>query len=92
MNILDVIVQYLESRGYVLGPAFNPGCFFFAGSGGSKNKIVFLASNGKSIVILRSKEPTVVIVYRGWADDQVSSLIDLSHPNSLDDLGELLDG
>lgn len=91
MNILDLVSQYLESRGFVCGPAFNPGCFFYVDRRGVKNKICLYRKDGKPINIMRTKEPTVILVYRGWTDDVKSSLLDLTPPESLEELGALID-
>lgn len=89
MNILDLVAQYLESIGFVCGP-YNPGCFFYDTRGGVKNKICLLRSDGRMVDIMRTKEPTVVLVYRGWIDDLRSTLVDLNDPNSLEDIRKII--
>ena len=88
MNSLDLVAQYLESIGFVCGP-YNPGCFFYDTRGGEKIKICLLRNDSKMIDIVRTKEPTVVLIYRGWAD-LISMLIDLNDPESLNDIRDII--
>lgn len=90
MNILDLVSQYLESKGFVYGPAFNPGCFFYVKDETGKNKICLYRTDGKSVNIMRTKEPTVVLVYRGWRDNMKTCIVDLTEPGSLEELGEII--
>lgn len=88
MNILNVVTQYLESKGFVGGPAYHPGCFFYEGS--DKNQIILFLKNGKVIDIWRTKEPTVILINKGWADDMKTCIIDLANPNSINELDECI--
>jgi hypothetical protein len=89
MNILDLVAQYLESIGFIYGP-YNPGCFFYDTRQGEKIKICLLRGDGRMIDIIRTKEPTVVLVYRGWMDDLKSSLVDLNNPKSLEEINSII--
>ena len=89
MNSLDLVGQYLESIGFVCGP-YNPGCFFYDTRGGDKHKVCLLRSDGRMVDFVRTKEPTIIIIYRGWADDLKSVLIDLNDPKSFDDIGDII--
>lgn len=90
MNILDLVSAYLESIGYERGPAYHPGCFFFVKSRDQKVKICLERKDGLLLDIMLTKEPTVLLIYRGWADDMKSILIDLVDPNSLEEIGKIV--